>query len=130
MDRKQFGFLGDWLAMTNRKPLILRGARQVGKSTLVRLFAERCRRPLAEVNLERHADLGSAFARNDPVHLLNVLEALPDIGPIGGEVGRCVEDGVAGVSRAKPGIGGPGAQRRGPMARRHDPTGDGQGAPQ
>ena len=59
--------------------MILRGARQVGKSTLVSLFAERCKRPLAEVDLERHADLASAFARNDPVYLLNVLEALPGI---------------------------------------------------
>ena len=82
MERLQFNFLDEWLAMPNRKPLILRGARQVGKSTLVRLFAERCGRPLAEVNLERHTDLASAFARNDPAHLLNVLEALPGIGPI------------------------------------------------
>ena len=83
MDRKQFTFLENWLAMPGRKPLILRGARQVGKSTLVRLFAERCKRPLAEVDLERHADLASAFARNDPAYLLNVLEALPGIGSIG-----------------------------------------------
>ena len=83
MDRNQLAFLDDWLATPGRKPLILRGARQVGKSTLVRLFAERCGRPLAEVNLERHADLAPAFARNDPVYLLNVLEALPGIGPIG-----------------------------------------------
>ena len=83
MDRKQFPLLNDWLAKPDRKPLILRGARQVGKSTLVRLFAERSRRPLAEVNLERHPDLAGAFARNDPAWLLNVLEALPGIGPIG-----------------------------------------------
>ena len=49
----------------------------------MRLFAERCKRPLAEVDLERHADLASAFARNDPAYLLNVLEALPGIGSIG-----------------------------------------------
>ena len=69
--------------MPDRKPLILRGARQVGKSTLVRLFGGRSGRPLAEVNLERHADLAPVFARNDPAYLLNVLEALPGIGPIG-----------------------------------------------
>ena len=82
MHRDQFRFLDDWLAAPNRKPLIIRGARQVGKSTLVRLFAERCGRPLVEVNLERHPDLGSAFARKDPAYLLNVLEALPGVGPI------------------------------------------------
>ena len=47
------------------------------------MFADRCRRSLAEVNLERHADLAPAFARNDPAYLLNVLEALPKVGPIG-----------------------------------------------
>ncbi len=83
MDRHQFTFLENWLETPGRKPLILRGARQVGKSTLVRLFAERCRRPLAEVNLERHVDLGPAFARNDPAYLMNVLEALPGVGPVG-----------------------------------------------
>lgn len=82
MHRDQFEVLDNWLAAPNRKPLILRGARQVGKSTLVRLFAERCGRRLVEVNLERHADLGPAFARNDPAHLLNVLEALPGVGSI------------------------------------------------
>ncbi len=82
MHRDQFNFLDNWLAGPNRKPLIVRGARQVGKSTLVRLFAERCGRPLVEVNLERHPDLGPAFARNDPAYLLNVLEALPGVGPI------------------------------------------------
>ena len=46
----------------------------------------------------------------------------------GGEVGRSVEDGVTGVSRAKPGISLPGAQRRGQVALRHDPAGVGQGA--
>lgn len=83
MERRQLAILDDWLAARDRKPLVVRGARQVGKSTLVRLFAERCQRPLAEVNLERHADLGPVFARNDPAHLLNVLETLPGIDALG-----------------------------------------------
>ena len=83
MERKQFAALDRWLDTPDRKPLILRGARQVGKSTLVRLFAQRCGRPLVEVNLERHADLGPAFARNDAAHLLNVLETLPELGSFG-----------------------------------------------
>ncbi len=83
MHRDQFKFLDNWLTAPNRKPLIIRGTRQVGKSTLARLFAEGCGRRLVEVNLERHVDLGPAFARNDPAYLLNVLEALPGVGPIG-----------------------------------------------
>lgn len=83
MFRHHFTRLQEWLDRPDRKPLILRGARQVGKSTLVRLFAERTGRPVTEVNLERHPDLGPAFARNDPAHLLRTLEALPRVRPVG-----------------------------------------------
>ena len=103
MDRKQLALLDDWLARPLRKPLILRGARQVGKSTLVRLFAERCRRPLAEVNLERHPDLAPVFARNDPVHLLGVLEALPRVGTIGPD-GLLFLDEIQAVPEAIPAL--------------------------
>ena len=56
MHRNQFKHLEYWLTKPNRKPLIIRGARQVGKSTLVRLFAEQQKRSLTEVNLERFTD--------------------------------------------------------------------------
>lgn len=42
-----------WFFKTERLPLIIRGARQVGKSTLVRLFCEAQKIELLEVNLER-----------------------------------------------------------------------------
>ena len=40
MRRKQLLNLKAWLSSPGRKPLLIMGARQVGKSTLVRLFAE------------------------------------------------------------------------------------------
>lgn len=43
----------EWYQLKDRKPLILRGARQVGKSTLVRLFAEGSDLDLIEINLEK-----------------------------------------------------------------------------
>jgi len=82
MKRIQLNILDKWLSKPNRKPLIIRGARQVGKSTLIRLFSEHKNMPLAGVNLERFPDLAAAFSRNDPMSLLNVLEALPNIGAI------------------------------------------------
>lgn len=82
MKRNHLKQLSNWLAKPNRKPLILRGARQVGKSTLVRLFAEEAQRPLVEVNLERFPDLREVFAQNDPAKILNLLEALPRAGSI------------------------------------------------
>ncbi|MBB3059439.1 ATP-binding protein [Microbulbifer rhizosphaerae] len=74
--------LEKWFKKANRKPIVLRGARQVGKSTLIRLFAKQQNRPLAEINLERHPDLSSVFATKDPVLQVNLLEALPRTGAI------------------------------------------------
>ena len=50
-----------WYKKKRRKPLVLRGARQVGKSTLVRRFAELNNLILNEVNLERHLFLDDTF---------------------------------------------------------------------
>ena len=83
MNRKQLILLNKWISNPNRKPIILRGARQVGKSTLVRLLAEHQNRPLAEINLERCPSLAASFAELDPNSLINVLEALPGIDDIG-----------------------------------------------
>ncbi len=82
MERKQLFLLENWLKKRNRKPLVLRGARQVGKSTLVKIFAERQKRTLTEINLERYPYLASAFEGNDPADLLNVFEALPKVAPM------------------------------------------------
>jgi predicted AAA+ superfamily ATPase len=79
MDRKQLILLKKWLSKESRKPIVVRGARQVGKSTLVRLLAEQQLRPLTEINLERYSDLGPAFQEKDPTSLVNLLEALPGV---------------------------------------------------
>ena len=52
MKRKYETFLNSWLINPNKKPLILRGARQVGKSTLVKLFCENNDLDLLEINFE------------------------------------------------------------------------------
>lgn len=70
-------FLHEWIAREARKPLVIRGARQVGKSTLVRLFAEQLGRTLNEVNLDRHPNLNNAFATKDPNQIIAEIEALP-----------------------------------------------------
>jgi len=82
LNRNQLITLGKWLQKPNRKPIVIRGARQVGKSTLVRLFSELQNRPLAEINLERYPDLTPAFKDKDPVSLVNLLEALPNVNAI------------------------------------------------
>ncbi len=54
MKRKYTQTLNSWFKRSDRKPLILRGARQVGKSTLVRIFAEEFKLDLLEINLEKN----------------------------------------------------------------------------
>lgn len=74
--------MGCWHAGKNRKPLVIRGARQVGKSTLVREFAKHQGIPLFEVNLERHSRLDAAFATLDIANILRELEFVCGKGPL------------------------------------------------
>ncbi len=67
--------LDQWLQSDNRKPLVLRGARQVGKTWLVRDLAERHQLDLVELNLERNPRLARHFESNEPRQILENLEA-------------------------------------------------------
>jgi predicted AAA+ superfamily ATPase len=71
--------LESWLKKPNRKPLVLRGARQVGKSTLVREFARKRKKKLIEINLERHLFLDDVFKTLDTNAALSEIEALSGI---------------------------------------------------
>ncbi len=59
-----------WLLSSARKPLLMRGARQVGKSTLVRECAERLGFQLAEINLENHLSLKQHFLETSDTSLV------------------------------------------------------------
>jgi hypothetical protein len=75
MQRNAESNLTTWAAQKNRKPMVLRGARQTGKTWLVKQFGERFPGELAYVNLEREPDLAACFAPNDPKAILGLLEA-------------------------------------------------------
>jgi predicted AAA+ superfamily ATPase len=64
-----------WLNSGDRKPLIIRGARQVGKTWLVRHLASVCHKTLIEINFEKNLSLASLFESNDPKHILLNLSA-------------------------------------------------------
>ena len=66
--------LDAWLADSERRPLVLRGARQVGKTWLVRDLASRSGLDLVEGNFERDPRLGRAFAGGEPKRMLGDLE--------------------------------------------------------
>ena len=65
--------LDAWLASPDRRPLILRGTRQVGKTWLVRELAARAGRQLVEVNFERYPERKKIFSAKDPRKILGEL---------------------------------------------------------
>ena len=64
--------LNKWKASSSRKPLILRGARQVGKTTLIKEFAKTYENAIL-LNLEHQNDI-AYFQNNDNVK--SIIEAL------------------------------------------------------
>ena len=74
-ERKAIQRLRDWRNREDRKPLVLRGARQVGKTSLVRDFGKEFTSFLS-FNLENSDDL-SLFSREIPVkELFNLMLAV------------------------------------------------------
>lgn len=68
-------YLEEWKEKSGRKPLVLRGARQVGKTSAVKLFAERRFDDFAYVNLDRSED----FERFKNVRSLEDFERIMDV---------------------------------------------------
>lgn len=63
-----------WKTKPNRKPLVIRGARQVGKTYLVRMFAGKHFDHLMEINFERDPELASLFVSKNPDKIVQMLE--------------------------------------------------------
>jgi len=76
MKRDHTAFLIHWLNSKTRKPLVIRGARQVGKTWLIRDFASLQKRQLVELNFEKKPSLESLFSSNDPQEILINIAAL------------------------------------------------------
>lgn len=79
--RKQLSNLREWKSQNYRKPLVLRGARQVGKTTLVRLLAKEYEQYI-ELNLEKAQD-AAYFSKFDSVgKLLSALLLTQKLSPV------------------------------------------------
>ena len=76
MFRQINGFLVDWFARNDRKPLLLRGARQVGKTWAVRELARTMGAELVEVNFELRPECKQAFNSLEPGKILQTLALL------------------------------------------------------
>ncbi len=75
-DRDIERILEEWKEKQGRKPLVLRGARQVGKTSVVIHFAKKQFQNLIHLNLEK-APFAAAFQEIQPISdVLNYLEIL------------------------------------------------------
>ena len=65
-----------WMRDAKRKPLVLRGARQVGKTWMLHDFGRRHFRRCVVCNFDRDEDLKALFASKSPERILGNLELL------------------------------------------------------
>ncbi len=61
MKRAQFSYLKQWKQSKNRKPLLIRGARQVGKTWLMKTFGSKEYEQCVYVNFENNSRLKTVF---------------------------------------------------------------------
>ena len=71
-------YLSEWAARSTHKPVLLRGARQVGKSTAVRHLGEQFKY-FVEINLEKQQDYQALFQKD-----LDVKRIVPQMAAMHG----------------------------------------------
>ena len=77
MERSTMAELAAWKERKDRKPLVLRGARQVGKTWLMREFGRRCYENVVYCNFDEADDLKGMFAQTkNPARLVELLSLL------------------------------------------------------
>jgi len=82
MERKLDKALTDWKNRKKRKPLVIRGARQVGKTFLVRAFAQQNFQSFVEINFDRTPDKKQLFDSSNVERSLQLLEIEENISTI------------------------------------------------
>jgi len=96
--------LFEWISSKNRKPLIIRGARQVGKSTVIRNFSAQHNKTLHEINLEKNLKLDTVFRKLNIADIIRELELLSNRGRIDGENSVVFLDEIQAVPSAIPAL--------------------------
>lgn len=76
MNRNIFKSLADWKQSKIRQPLLIRGARQVGKTFAVELFGRENFRNLVTVNFEERPELKRCFDSNKPEEIIRKISIL------------------------------------------------------
>ena len=76
MKRKAMEALIQWKGSEERKPMVLKGARQVGKTWLMKEFGKNCYPWCAYFNFDEEDELKSIFAANKDPHRIIALLSL------------------------------------------------------
>lgn len=79
MERNIYQNLLQWKASPTRKPLILHGARQVGKTYILRDFGRREYESVAYVNCDNSPDAAALFADYDTARIIRNLSAMTGV---------------------------------------------------
>src|SRR3989339_147494 len=66
--------LKNWASRPDHKPLVLRGARQVGKSYLATMLADEVFDAIAEINFEQTPEMAELFRSRQPERIIPLLE--------------------------------------------------------
>jgi len=74
MERDVYEWLKNWKNEKNRKPLIIRGARQVGKTWLVDHFGRSDFDRLIDINFELQPQMKSCFGSLNPIEIIQRIE--------------------------------------------------------
>jgi len=100
MKRKIVDQLIKWKNKSGRMPLILNGARQVGKTYILKEFATQNFKQFVYINLETNININSYFDGDiSPMNILQYLESVSDIRIIPGET-LIILDEIQSCSRA------------------------------
>ncbi|MDY4278408.1 MAG: AAA family ATPase, partial [Faecalicoccus sp.] len=100
MERKLMTKLKQWKEDKNRKPLIIRGARQVGKTWIMKEFGKRYFDQFVYINFDENRRMKDLFEGNiDPKTILMLLNAETGIS-IHSETTLIIFDEVQEVPRA------------------------------
>ncbi|MEI6276478.1 MAG: ATP-binding protein [Prolixibacteraceae bacterium] len=100
MKRKIVDQLLQWKNDAGRMPLILNGARQVGKTFILKEFAKKQYSNSVYINFETNSKINSFFDGDlDPLHIIQFLESFTDIRIIPGET-LILFDEIQSCSRA------------------------------
>ena len=79
MKRDLEAYLLRWKDQKNRMPLLLRGARQVGKSYIVEKLGKNHFSNYMVLNFEQHPEYSNCFKTLDPLKILSMIELLMNV---------------------------------------------------